>query len=265
MSLKRPLVLLVTSFMPLAIAKSPIEATQLQPVFAVGQTYSNVFSIMRSIKADGYDEVARRNGGSADYTVTAVSPEGWRFQLLYRYDGTPADKLDIELREGGRTQCILGTDGKRDCKPYLDGSGLVFNPGLWGTPPAHLAPGMSWTASLKSAWELGGPNGTEKVTVVSVDPATDTVVLLREGTASGPYAGDHGQTKLTRDGNVETFDVVPGVAHWRGYATFVKGIVFADSVLVTRYLTLKDQSGKSVRAAERMIMLLNAAPWPTLS
>ena len=113
-------------------------------------------------------------------------------------------------------------------------------------PPSHLAPGVSWTVTLKNAWELGGPNGTQKVTVVSVDPTTDTVVLLREGTASGPYADDRRQAKLTRGGKDETFDVIPGAAHWRGYATFVKGIVFADSLLVTRDVTLKDQGGKSV-------------------
>src|SRR6185437_6276 len=110
--------------------------------------------------------------------------------------------------------CLWEAAGKQACKPYTDGSGLVFNPGIWGTPPSHLAPGVSWTVTLKNAWELGGPNGTQKVTVVSVDPTTDTVVLLREGTASGPYADDRRQAKLTRGGKDETFDVIPGAAHW---------------------------------------------------
>jgi hypothetical protein len=264
MAMKRQLALLVTSFIPFAIAKSAGEPAPLRPAFAAGQTYSNVFSIQRSIRADGYDEWTDRDGGSADYTVLAATPERWRFQLLYRYDGNPGKKREMEFREGGRTQCLLGPEGKESCKPYTEGSGLAFNPGVWGTPPSHLAPGVSWTVKLRSAWELGGPNGTEKVTVVSVDPTTNTVVLLRDGTASGPYAGESGQTQLTHQGKVETFDKIPGVAHWRGYATFAKGVVFADSLLVTRDLTLKDQSGKLVHAVEREIMLLNAAPYPTL-
>src|SRR5580658_11144591 len=59
----------------------------LVPRFGVGQTYSNVFSIMISVKADGYDETARRNGGSADYQVLSASPSVWHFLNDWRYDG----------------------------------------------------------------------------------------------------------------------------------------------------------------------------------
>jgi hypothetical protein len=36
-----------------------------------GRSYGNVFSISRSVQADGYDELVRRNGGSADYSVSS--------------------------------------------------------------------------------------------------------------------------------------------------------------------------------------------------
>ena len=264
MNIARPLALLLTSFIPMAQAKSPSESVHLRPTFAAGQMYSNVFSILHSIKADGYDELTRRNGGSADYTAVAAGPDVWRFELAYRYDGSPAAKASIELRENGTVQCVLKAEGKQECQPYHDGSGLAFNLGMWGTPPPHLAAGMSWTVALKDAWELGGANGTEKVTVVSTDPATDTVVLMREGSATGFNDGEPQQTKLTHNGQEETLEKVPGLAHWKGYGVFVKGIVFADSLLVTRDLALKDQNGKSIPAAERWIMLLNSAPYPSL-
>lgn len=265
MNIARSLALLLTSLIPVAaLAKLRAESVHLRPTFAAGQTYSTIFSIMHSVKADGYDELTNRNGGSADYTVVVASADVWRFELAYRYDGSPASKVSTELRENGTVKCVLKAAGNQECQPYHDGSGLVFNPGMWGTPPPRLSAGMTWTVALKDAWELGGANGTEKVTVVSVDPATDTVVLLREGSAPGFSDEEPKQEKLTHNGQEETLEKVPGSTRWKGYGVFVKGIVFADSLLVTRNLTLKDQKGKSIPAAERWIMLLNSAPYPSL-
>lgn len=237
----------------------------LTPQFSSGQTFSNVFSILRSIKADGYDEHASRNGGTADYTVLSANADSWSAKLGWRYDGQPGGDGTGELRNNGRTFCQRDVGGKTSCNPYLEGSGLAYNAAVWGIPPKQLAPGMSWTVDLKQAWELGGSNGTEKVTVVSVDPQTDTAVLLREGTSEGFFAESDAHTvQLSHDGQTEVLDVKPGPSHWKGYTTFVKGVVFSDELVVMRNDVLTSKNGRSVNATERRVMLLNAAPFPTL-
>jgi len=42
-------------------------------------------------------------------------------------------------------------------------------------------------------------------------------------------------------------------------------VIFSDELLVTRDSILRTKSGDQVRATERWIMVLNAAPYPTLS
>jgi|HubBroStandDraft_1064217.scaffolds.fasta_scaffold00622_21 hypothetical protein len=240
-------------------------APALTPQFAPGQTYSNVFSILHSLTADGYDESARRNGGSADYTVLASDPQSYRLHVQYRYDGRPRGDGEVRVVDDGRTNCHQ-RNGAEDCEPYLDGSGLVYNPLLWGPPPRQLKSGMSWTVTIKPAWELGGAEGVQKVTVVSVDAATGTVVLLREGESQGLFGeGETPQRQLTRGGKEESVTLTAGTAHWRGYTTIVKGVIFSDALLVTRDDTVRDAAGASAPARERWIMLLNAAPFPTLS
>jgi hypothetical protein len=244
---------------------APATAT-LVPQFVPGQTYGTVFSIMRAIKADGYDDYAGRNGGSADYTVIAVTPDAWRLRLAWRYDGRNTGSSEVELHDGGRTSCTRSEEGKEDCGPALDASGLIYNPLLWGSPPKALAAGMTWKVDIAPAWELGGANGTEQVTVVSIDAAKNTVVLMREGASDGAFGeGEPTQRHLTRGGQAETLDLIPGKSHWTGYTTIVKGVIFSDELLVTRDSMLRTSAGQQVHASERWIMLLNAAPYPTLS
>jgi hypothetical protein len=103
------------------------------------------------------------------------------------------------------------------------------------------------------------------VSVISVDARTGTVVLLREGSAQGFFGeGEPTQRELTHEGKSETLDVLPGTAHWKGYTTVVKGIIFSDALLVTRADVLRGKDGHEVQASERWIMLLNAAPGATL-
>jgi hypothetical protein len=237
----------------------------LVPRFAPGQTYSNVFSIMHALNADGYDEYVRRNGGSADYSVLAANLDVWRLRVIYRYYGQPGGEHVTEYRDAGRTMCALKVDVPADCEPDQEGTGLLYNPALWGSPPKRLTPGMTWTVDIQRPWELGGANGTQRVTVIRVDPSTDSVVLMREGTAEGFFGEDEPkQRQLTHGGQTETLDLSPGVAHWKGYATIVGGIIFSDSLHVTRDAVLRSKGGQSVHATETYIMLLNAAPFPTL-
>lgn len=151
------------------------------------------------------------------------------------------------------------------CKPYIEASGLLYNPAIWGVPPAHIVDGMVWKVDLKQPWELGGENGTETVTVVHVDKQRGSVTLMREGDAKGFYAeSDPSTIQLIRNGKAETLDVIPGASHWRGYTTIVKGVVFSDELIATRKDVLRAKDGKTYDAIERRIMLLNSAPYPTL-
>jgi hypothetical protein len=234
-------------------------ADYLTPRFRSAATYSNVFSISRSIKADGYDELVGRNGGSADYAVTDAKPTSWHFQLTYRYDGQPAGTQDLEIRDGGRTAC---GDGK--CTRATDASGLIFNPGLWGLPPRHLQVGRQWKVSLSEPWELGGSKGEEIITIVRLDAKSETVTLMREGSSEGPFADEIKQIKMRRDGKLVEMQLIPGASRWRGYTTFSRGIVMSDELLVNRLDTLRQEDGKEIAAIERRIMLLNASPEPTL-
>ena len=248
-----------------AFAKDSVDDIYLTPQLKAGETYSNVFSILRSIRAPGFDEHAGRNGGSADYVVLSSMPSEWHFSSTWRYDGQQGGQDQEALRDNGRTYCSIKDGALDSCKPYLEASGLVYNPAIWGAAPPHIVDGMTWKADLKQSWELGGKDGTETVTVIHVDKLHKSVTLMREGDATGFYAeSDPSTVQLSHDGKTETFEVVPGVAHWKGYTTFIKGVVFSDELLVTRKDELRAKDGKLLDATERRIMLLNASPYPTL-
>jgi hypothetical protein len=262
----RPWALTALFTLPVATMAAPSGSAALTPQWAPGQEFGTVFSIMRSIKAPGFDEFAARNGGSADYTVTTIQRDSVQLRVAYRYDGRAAGNGEVEVRDAGRTACTLKANSAPDCQPALDASGLLYNPLLWGVPPGKLAAHLSWKVDIAPAWELGGAHGSEQVTVIRVDPETDTVVLMREGNAEGLFGeGEATQRQLSRSGQTETLELLPGRAHWKGYTTITKGIIFSDELLVTRESQLRTQSGELIPASERWIMLLNAAPYPTLS
>ena len=104
-------------------AEVPTGDDYLVPRFRAGQTLSNVFSILRSMKADGYDEHVSRNGGSADDTVLSIRPSAWRFSSTWRYDGQAGGHDEEELRDGGRTYCSVNVGTQDKCSPYLEASG----------------------------------------------------------------------------------------------------------------------------------------------
>jgi hypothetical protein len=113
-------------------AAGPVGESYLLPQFRPGETSASVFSISRSVRADGFDELVRRNGGSADYLAIESSAGSWGFRAIYRSDGQPAQEEVGYFREGGRSYCANSA-----CNRYLDASGLLYNPALWGTPPSE--------------------------------------------------------------------------------------------------------------------------------
>jgi hypothetical protein len=238
-------------------AKSPIRESYLVPQIQPGQTYSNVFSISRSVKADGFDELVRRNGGSADYSAMGSSAGSWSFRATSRYDGQPLHQEVGYFRDGGRSYCV-----GHDCNRYSDASGLLYNPALWGTPLKRMSKGMSWTVDIAEPWELGGANSRQTVTVILADPISATVILMREGTSNGPFDNESTHIQLGQGGQSIALELVPGAAHWTGYATFRQGVVISDELVVTRTDVLRGSDGREYPATERRIMLLNASPSP---
>lgn len=243
----------------LALANTLSGANYLTPHLAAGQSYSNVFSIMHAVKAEGYDEYVRRNGGSANYSVTEATEDSWKFNGEYTYDGQGSSNIG-ELRDSGRLAC---SEGK--CERYTDGTGLVYNPALWGTPPKTLIAGMKWSVHIEEPWELGAAHGLETVTVIRVDPKTATATLMREGSSEGFFADEPQQLNMMVHGKTIMLDVTPGKAHWKGITTFTKGVVISDELVVERADVLRGADGRAIKALERRIMLLEAAPSPVQS
>jgi len=232
----------------------------LIPRISVGDHFSNTFSIATSTSADGFDSAVRRNGGTADYTLERLGAnQELTFETVGLYDGSARDRAENIFRDGGATSCWNG-----DCRPYTDASGLLYNRLLWGYPSKNLKVGMAWQVTISQPWELG-PAGIQLVTVTHLDEKSGIVTLKREGTAVGSFANESPQVTLAKNGKRVTFDVTPGQAHWSGYTTFKYGIVLSDELLVVRHDELHSEEIGTIQAITRRYMLLNAAPYPTLS
>jgi hypothetical protein len=67
--------------------------------------------------------------------------------------------------------------------------------------------------------------GIQTVTVVHLDPQDHSVVLKREGSATGAFANEGATARLMRNKQPVTFKVTPSQAHWVGFTTFRRGIV----------------------------------------
>jgi len=242
-----------------AHAAGKTDTNYLIPSIAVGEHFSNVFSIAVAINSEGFDTLVRRNSGTADYTLNQLGQnQELTFQMVGLYDGSARDQAENIIRDGGATSCWKG-----ECRSYTDASGLVYNRLLWGYPPSHLKIGMTWQVAIGQAWELG-PAGSQLVTVTHLDKANGIVTLKREGTAVGAFANESLQVSLVKDGTHVTLEVTPGQAHWNGYTTFRHGIVLSDELLVVRHDTMHSEATGTIKAVTRRYMLLNAAPYPTL-
>lgn len=238
----------------LASAARPTSAAYLAPAFHAGDRFDNVFSRTIAYHAAGYDESVQRVSGSASYTVLDGSTTQPRLRIDCRYDGLQQGSGTVEFRDHGAPSCFNGK-----CAPNTDASGLAWNPRLWGTPPATLRVGQSWNVKIAAPWELG-PAGTQKVTVIALDPASRRVTPRREGRGEGAFLGDKLQTTLTRDGQTWPVTVQPGRSHWYGYSTFHAGVVVSDELMVERpVILISDKLGR-ISASQREYILLNAMP-----
>lgn len=237
---------------------SYVAAPYFTPHTAPGEQFGTVFSIARSIKGDGFDELVGRNGGAAVDTAISDRADTLTFSAIARYDGQPDLHGIDELSNHGKTDCFSGM-----CRTYTDASGLIYNELLWGKPPSTIKVGATWTVDIRQRWEMGPP-AEQRITVVRIDPVARMVTLLREGQGTGLRLGESNQIPIKKDGKTYQVDVVPGPSHWKGYTTFRAGFVDSDELVVERPLILVSKELGKLKASEHMYMLLNAMPADSL-
>jgi len=213
----------------------------------------NVFSRTISFRSADFPEIVYRAGGTGIYTVTNNDPAKPSFDGVFRYDGRPESHYRVEITDSGKT---VSYDGKGSAN--TDGSGVLFNSLIWGSPPMKIRKGDSWQATIPQAWELGG-QGMQTITVMDVDAKNHTVRLKREGDSGGYYDNDVKQLSITKDGRLVKMDLSPGATHWVGYTTFKNGLVISDELMATRTVILTSDTLK-YRAEQREYILLNAMP-----
>ena len=219
----------------------------------IGDKLGNVFTRTISYQGDGFTELVSRVGGTGVYTVVDANPIKPVFDGVFRYDGRPESKGRVEITDTGKTSSY---NGNRSAN--TDGSGVMFNPLIWGSPPDKIKKGDTWTVNIPIAWELGGA-GAQTVTVISIDESNNTVMLKREGNSEGFYDNDIKQVTINKDGKTVSVAITPGTSHWVGYTTFKNGLVISDELLVSRPVTLTAENLK-LNAFEREYILLNAMP-----
>lgn len=233
-------------------------ASPLQLRLVPGAHYSNVFSVCIAFDLDGQkDETVYRNSGSATYIVDSIDGTTANLTVHARYDGRP-------VYDGKQIFDLVTRNTVENGKQAIDtdSSGLLYNPFMWGEPPAALAIGSSWNVTIPQIWELG-PAGTVKVSVLALDQRANSVTLQRDGSGTGASLDDK-PFVFTYDGDKVKGTVAPvGPATWHGMSTFQDGIVLSDSIVVTRNVLVKLANGKQVRAHERLYTLVVASPVDT--
>ena len=218
-----------------------------------GEKLGNIFSRIISYKSTDFPEVVFRVGGTGIYTVIDNNSAAPVFDGLFRYDGRPESKSKLTISDDGKTTNYDGNSATN-----TDGSGVMFNSLIWGTPPAEIHKGDSWQVKIPQAWELGGA-GLQTVTVMDIDEANHTIRLQREGNSEGFYDNDARQLTVVKDGKNIKMDITPGQSHWIGYTTFKNGLVISDELMATHSLTLTSGDLK-FDAQQREYILLNAMP-----
>jgi hypothetical protein len=235
----------------------------LKPHVKAGEVLSDIAYRVISVQTPGYDEGVYQIPSTATYTFTedsAPATTPWRVSVRVsgRYDG----KMNFkdwagEYRDAGRTQCFKG-----ECSLDMDASSPFFNPTFWGEPKGPLKPGMHWMVNLQQPWELGPP-GQQTVTVISVDPANGIVILKRDGSGVGPYAGNAEAAILKRDGKqLYQATIKYGDAHWVGQAVFQRGVVISDEVLCNMSVEVSSPEIGTLKAQARQYMSLLQHPGP---
>jgi hypothetical protein len=205
-------------------------ATTTSPYFQVtlrpGDAIENVF------ERTFYRTTAKRVSGYATYVITAVHGNRYNFTSSWAYYGRASGanhQSSAEIAPDGLyygQKRVLATDS----------SGAFFNMWLWGTPPASLTAGTTWTYRIPQAWELG-PAGAQTARVLSVDPINARIVLERTGSGFGAPLDE---TLPKIDGVQPTW----GKTTWKGITIVRRGLIESDEVAVHHEIILPKSAGK---------------------
>ena len=201
-----------------------------------GDTFENIFE--RTI----FRGTPRRISGYETYAIQSVRGNRYDFNANWAYYGRVTKTNDpgvAELLPNG----VYFTEG-RNRALATDSSGPFFNVWLWGTPPASLHVGSTWTHRIPTAWELG-PSGTQTARVISLDPLNDRIVLERTGSGSGAPL----RPKLPLVNGVQP---VWGTTTWKGITIVRRGLIESDQLAVHHEIIVP-QSAKGPRHTETEI------------
>jgi hypothetical protein len=235
---------------------SPYLTLQLQK----DQVYATVFSKAVEVRGEGFDDYTGRYSGTAAYKVLDPNPDRPVFDLRSPAFDKASYHVVLTQQDKGQQDCIEGK-----CEVDRETSGLTFNPLLWGMPTGELKVGQTWEVQVTEPWEIG-PQGSETVRVVSLDPATGTVTLRREGSGNGASQDDARKLPIVVKGRKLEATVTAGSSHWSGLTTIQHGIILNDDILIRRRVTLQTEAGQFT-GEETEYTLLNEMPttgieWP---
>ncbi|HZT02294.1 MAG TPA: hypothetical protein VFA39_08545 [Steroidobacteraceae bacterium] len=239
---------------PAAVAEP--SSAYLAPHLKVGESLSSVFSKAVAITGPGFQDVVKRISGTGNEVVTAIRGSEITFNGSGIYDGRPPQKWIHRRLQDGITDCWNDR-----CTVNDQTSGTIFNHYLWGNAPQDVRVGTSWAVAIAKPWEIG-PQGSERVRVLRLDPLNRVITLTREGGGIGPSSDDAYKNEITittTAGKTLDVRVVPGESHWTGYTTVREGVIIADEILVERHVTLVASTGQRFEGEERSYTLENLA------
>jgi hypothetical protein len=224
-------------------------STYFTPAVKPGERIDTIFSKAVAITGTDFDPVVRRISGTGSYEIEAVTPNEITGFERYLYDGRPPGSGRVVIRDHGMTDC----DAHGKCRTNDSTSASLFDSLLWGPVPDDIAVGNTWDVKVKTSWEIGPP-GTEKVSVVRLDPGLGQVTLVRRGHGAGRSSDDAvlGVFVVVSHGHAFRVKLKPGAATWEGRATFIRGVTVADEIMLTRPVELTSVSGRVFHGSERI-------------
>ena len=86
------------------------------------------------------------------------------------------------------------------------------------------------------------------------------IMLKRVGEGEGAYLGDRAPVEIKKDGKSYRVSVTGGRSHWEARTVFMSGVVISDELLAERPIILSSPDVGSIKAHQRVYMLMNLAP-----
>jgi len=220
-----------------------------------GEQVGNIFSRAIAYWGDGFKDNVARVSGTAVYTVIDCNPEKPIFSSTYNYDGLGKGNGKVQMTDGGSK---ANRPGSKESQVCSDGSGIMYNVLIFGTPPPKIYKGQSWEADISIPWELGGP-GKQTIKVLQIDPENHTITIEREGTSEGFFNGDKRELDIKKGDSIVHVKLSPGTSHWRGYTIIKDGLIVSDELMVIRPVKMTNGEQK-FDATQREYFLLNQMP-----